>query len=956
MKKWFKEKILSNNKNTMLFITITCFFVLAIYQTILFCYGTYFNSNSDDFLQYSPILVQYINYFKEGKLSFYNFTNNLGASSLADIYYVPLDIFTLLVFLLSFVMDGIIAFSIINLCKVLFGVVVFSYFLQRKSYKNSIVILLSMMYFAFGGIWVLATYPTYFSLFFYLPLCLLVLDYFVKGKKWLLPLYCCELVFYNFYNAYTLFIFMLGVYVVIQIRDNYSTFKNLLKKIVSFGLHIVLGVLMSMAILLPSVLYILNYSNRTGEEIVFVFNLNVYFKMIYKLFVYESGVSVFGMMGDYVYHQFSYYVGIMGMAILMLLFFMKDRVSKIYKRSLMVIGFMMIIPLFSMIFSGVGIAYTRWFNFINIILIYMIGHVLENFNFKEDNRCIFRKIIIIISILYLVGFALNIVFVFSKNDSYILNYNMLQMLIIFILFGIIMALYFLFYFANKKDLLYSVFVIEMCIAIIINFSIAFNGKKLENIKNYNSINEVLDSLSIDDNSLERVYVIGDVSNTFNFSRYTDVLVNENTFHSFMTKYMYHYKDLYNGGEYLYTYDLNRFNPNNSRLMDYKYVVVDKNNAENSLSFLDYYGEMNGYIIYENKNYNPFYVYENYYKESHVIELNENSSYLDLERKLFEGVILENGEYNLNEIDFNYDDSIVTKYDVKNNAHIVKVSENIYELDLVKYNSFGYEGKIIFNGIEKIDNIVSIKKDDEKVCDNSLGVYKCEFNSDVSKIVITTEEDIRNLNYLVSVEIDDSKYAILLINNENLSYEYLNFYYDDWKSVILKNGENERLCLNGLCKVKNFEFNHILLSIGDGEIYSEDNYTFEYYFDSLDKYNLNKEDKFASNKSLIYNKETINVSYKRESISDKDQVIVLPITYSDEWILNDNENYKIVRANGGYLGVLVENGIDEVNVSLSFRPNGIKLGLIGSFGGFGVYGVYCFIVYYNKRKKDNNENF
>ena len=99
MKKWFEGKILSNNKNTIKFIAGLTFFVLFIYQVVLFCCGTYFNSNSDDVAQYSSILSQYIEYLKNGKLSFYNFTNNTGSSVFADIYYVPIDIFTFLIWL-----------------------------------------------------------------------------------------------------------------------------------------------------------------------------------------------------------------------------------------------------------------------------------------------------------------------------------------------------------------------------------------------------------------------------------------------------------------------------------------------------------------------------------------------------------------------------------------------------------------------------------------------------------------------------------------------------------------------------------------------------------------------------------------------------------------------------------------------------------------------------------------
>ena len=99
MKKWFNEKILSNNKNTLLSIGLFAFVVLFIYQIILLSLGTYFNGNSDDVVQYSLILSQYIDKIKQGDLSFFNFNGNFGSSIFADIYYLPVDIFSLLTFL-----------------------------------------------------------------------------------------------------------------------------------------------------------------------------------------------------------------------------------------------------------------------------------------------------------------------------------------------------------------------------------------------------------------------------------------------------------------------------------------------------------------------------------------------------------------------------------------------------------------------------------------------------------------------------------------------------------------------------------------------------------------------------------------------------------------------------------------------------------------------------------------
>ena len=82
--------------------------------------------------------------------------------------------------------------------------------------------------------------------------------------------------------------------------------------------------------------------------------------------------------------------------------------------------------------------------------------------------------------------------------------------------------------------------------------------------------------------------------------------------------------------------------------------------------------------------------------------------------------------------------------------------------------------------------------------------------------------------------------------------------------------------------------------------------------------------------------------------------MLPVTYSEEWIC-ESDDYKLVRANGGYLGVVVKNGITNIDLNITFKPGGIKIGLIGSLLGVGIYGVYIALTIYRKKKEKKDEN-
>lgn len=948
MKKWLNDKIFNNNKKTLFFIGAVSFFVLFIYQLVLLGFGKYFNSNSDDVAQYSPILLQYINYFKEGNFSFYNFTNNTGASIFADVYYVPLDVFSLLVFMLSFVMNDIIAFSIVNLSKVFFGVLVFAYFLQKKGFKNWIVCVLCLMYFSFGGCWTLVTYPTYFSLFFYLPLSLLVLDYYNKGKKWIMPLYCFLLVLYNFYNAYTLFVFMVLVYGVVIIRDNYLGVKMLVKDIFVLGLNIVLGVLMGLIIFVPSFLYILNYSSRNDSFIEIVYDLDVYVAMIYKLFVYESGINSFRL-GDYVHYQFNYYIGAVGLFLLLLMFTMKDRISRVYKYSLLGVLFMMAIPVFSMVFSGVAIAYTRWFNFINLILIYMIGHVLSNFDFS----CLAKKKWLLVGIIiigmYLVCFLCNLFSMLFRDNSYIEKNVYVFNVLYLVLFGVSLVMFLFFAAVRKKELILCVWVFEIVVVAMINFSVSFINDG-ENINLYQNINNVVDSIGINENELTRVYIAEDGG--FNLSRNIDGLVSEKTFHSFITKYFYDYKALYgdNGGA-LYTNRLNRINPYGYRVMDYKYVVVNEEKYDYSLDYLKYLYSKDGYGVYENIKYQPFYVYETYYNESDVLGTSSSKDFLGLERNLLNGAVLENDESNLEKLPFNYNESKTKR------INLYVQGEKV--IDFSRYNSFDYDGSIYFRS-ENIDLVKKIKVEfidgSEEMCSRVGDLIKCRYSNEIKEIV--ADGQTNGLEYLVTVVIDEEEYALMLID-DNGKNKYLNYYLnikDNRKDVILKNGlEQERYCYDGICRVDDYAFDHVLLS-GAEDLYLEEDGDcfFDYYYDDLNDYFVNVVDNLASSKQLTYNKSTIQVKYVRESNSGKDQIVVIPVTYSEEWKLDDDyDNYELVRVNGGFLGLLVKNNVKNIDVNITFKPSGVKIGLAGSCLGFVIYGVVCCICLNRKKGKDEN---
>lgn len=958
MKKVLEEKIFCSKKKTLLFVGIIVFLVLFFYQFILLMNGSYFSGASDDVVQYEPILRQYIEYFKEGKFGFFNFSNNSGSSFFADIYYLPLDIFTLVTLLLGLMMDNCIAFSIANLLKVFLGVVVFAYFLQKRGYKNKVVTILSFIYFAVGGCWVYTVFPTYFSMFFYLPLSLLFVYYYCQGKKVILPLYCIVLILYNFYNAYTLFIFMLFAYIVATIRDSYTNLKILFKDIVGFGIHIILGVLMSLVILLPSALYILNNSVRDIRDFQLLFDFEIYVKLFYKLFVYESGVDslVVGMNGTngYIQNHFSIYIGISNLFILSLLFLMNDRTSKIYKWTIGVILFMMAVPVFSMIFSGVAVAYTRWFSFINIVLIYFVGYVLENIKNIENIEKKHKIGVASLGSLYLISLLLNVFFLFGKGAVIDISNNLYH-IIMLVLFFCFFLLYIVFYLSKQKDLIVGVAVIEMLVAITINLYHPFVGDAPKEInKIFEDYNEVINKLDISEDSLERVYL----SNTmYNSSRYTKVLTSENTFHSFLSEGVYAFHSLYKKSESLpvYVKSLSRYSPNYSRVIDYKYIVLDKNvDYGYELDYLKLYYENEDYIVYENLNYSPFYVYESYIAEGDLIN-DENVSLLDLEKNLFAAAILENGgSYSLEKLDFSKDD-LVKRINVSKKLELDLIDANIYRANLELLNDITVEEKTLYingeNIIDKVENMW-IEVDEEKIgCIIYDENYRCRFSGDIDSLVVQSHSTL-DLSYNLIIEKEGDFFGYVEAPNfkeENIVYSTSN----ENKIVLFDSHGNAKECLYGICSVKEKDIKYIAIEVGhndlSGEIYVD------YLDDNLEYYKNNSKDKYAGDKKLIQKGSSLEVKYRRLTSSDNNQIVVLPVTYSDEWVCED-EGYELVRVNGGYLGIIVKEDVENIDVLITFKPKGVKIGFVGSLVGICIYGIYLSIVIILKNRRKSNESF
>ena len=514
--------------------------------------------------------------------------------------------------------------------------------------------------------------------------------------------------------------------------------------------------------------------------------------------------------------------------------------------------------------------------------------------------------------------------------------------------------YLFFYLLKQKENFLSMIIVEMIIVLVINLWIPFtDGGKMKIVTGYKSINQYLEKVDIEEDSLERTYFT--TLFQYNSNRFTKKLTNEITFHSFVTKYIYDYSDLYSSDKHisLILDDLNNFSPNFSRIMNYKYVVVEKGEKDYGLDYLAKFYEDEYVIIYENPYYDPFYVYEDYYNADDVRQsLGETTDFLHFSKMLFDGVILEDNEYILNKKDFSYDDSSSKILDFN-----YQTSLNFENDEYVENVSFdkGYSGYIYVSGeeIHELNDIYIEEKGHRKGCAHVYDVYKCSFDSSVDKLIFKSDESIEQLNYIIVVEYDKDKQYVYRDGIDVIENGYLSYFSDPMNSMLLFDDTGkERACIYDFCSLYDFSLSYTLIEFEMSQYLKFDkNLNIMYDVDTFSDYIEKQEDKNAINKTITYDNSSINVKYERISNSENDQVVVLPITYSEEWVCS-NKDYTLVRVNGGFLGVVVNNNIKTVDVTIKFRPGGVIIGVIGSCIGFSIYGCYIIFIFYKKKKESN----
>ena len=938
----FRLKFLSSTNKTIKYLALIMAIALVFFAAFIAIYSdAYYTCCSDDLLQYFKIGEDFAIKLRSGKLSLYSFNNYLGSSFFADTYYIPLDIFTIITFLLSYFMNFEIAFGLTEMFKLFCGTLMFAYFLYLRKCSNKAILVTSLIYFICGYNSVMMAFSAFFSLVFYYPFAAVCLEKYKKGNKLLLPLCSAMLIFYNFYLGACTMLFM-GVWFILGyfLDNRLDTVKNQILKVnpnckhvtikaillylrrglfegVICALYMVVGILIACIILLPSLGYFLkdsfprsdsfykwSFNSKEGYSQMKAFDM--YARILGNLFSPTYSTDFYGFINDYITDHNSLYITITGLIILLYIFKLKDRDSKIFKIVLIIEVIMLMFPIFYMLFSLNGAPYTRWFGMLNMFNLLIVAHVITKTDLNLrllSPKSLVTSLITIACILLVINFyiqkiyGVNIIGFISGKERTItdrltdMNEDVIMMIVAVIII-IVLSITSSSKITKKFNLMPYVLAGELIVGFIwmfgpksYNYNTIYFSDRKEDLNSYMSTYLENPYDSNFSRTTIKSYITDDWVHSDNYSRTNLYLSDLRLFHSF---YDCNANDL---AEILYDRRSFSEEQRNSKsvINNYsffvhqalanRYVVVDSGDyyyylPEEYFTLVNDNGE---FASYENKNYYPFMIYD---------EFIEQGSYLVYDTQLARQQLFLNYA--------SLDDKDRDNIDYVTPIKASSVAKTYYKSDAEideETNMIGYSLSASSYGIP------------------SKGVMHFYFNGSDGARTIDFQE--------VILEYSDGR-------KENAFSQYA--FYDEMPTKIWIYMTSEYNDLSETNKNLKIEYTD----------YSE----YERYLERMQNY---------SNLGLKMDGENLHLTYHRDN--NKENFIVVPVTYNDCW--ENNKNYEMVKTYGGLLGIFVPEGESDIELTISFKPKYLNGSALISICGIIIYGL--IIISNNRRLKEDEEN-
>jgi len=1002
----FSQKIaeyFESPKKTFLFLAIFVFTILFFVEMgIILINNSFYNNFSDDILQYYTIMVDFVAQIKAGTLSSFNLNNYLGASYFSDVYYIPLDIFTAITFILSYIVPTELAYSITELIKIWAGVMVFAYYLSLCGMKNRTIFWMGVIYFISGGSVSFMAFPVFLSLTFYLPLGLVVIHWFLKGKKWIVPLYVLALILYDFYLGYTAIAFVSILFIIEAVKQpNFRFFRFILDGIMFLGL-ILLGVLMSTVILYPSILYILEETYRPentfdawtvtiGSFDLKLFKPTIYIRIFAKLFVEQKPIGFYGFENHYGQEHISLFISVVGLVYMNYVYFMRDKISRVYKVAILLSFIMMFLPIFSYVFSGTtDVPYTRWINMLPIVQVMILAHVFDQFGF-EKIKMKWMSIPIVV-MLAMLGYLIYYYILKLKTDTHYVSRDVMTAdTVLMGVAALILILILIFGWLKRFRWIKRIFWVEFIVAVVYIYSGPFAiTNKIDTFQEMDAISEFLEA-NLTQDEFYRVYVDFERLDVekINFNRMTNFATNTQIFHSWtdaetnMITYL-----LFGVNEYQSKDRLDIQSIYLNHFLGYRYLLVS---AEGDYHLPElYYTQIatsDEFILYEIDGSEAFQVYESYIKYEHF----DNMSEYTRQKILLISALIDADRYDADSMNLTQQGSVSSNYYTSvspfsslnhNSATVVNATgiTNTASRPFLMYDvdqlNIGFEvgaayirttfGVNALLGSDYGEVYMTFADGTSRSCeimtDSALKHrVKCEFWQEPTAIFFE-----QNDQYTVSgkteirLERAIGQSAYLVYDFENMQeFGMMAFKLgslDLERTFLVDAMGNETECFDKFCFMETRPTRIYLLKTG--KMYETENLfalDFQYLYDDLSFYDENAVTKISEDQSLTISGGKIHLSYTRTSTTSNDQIVMIPVAYSEDWEITSGIFYETISVSGGFLGIVIPFSVNEIDITMKFVPKGLKTGALASLAGVLIYlGIFVpILVIENKKRKSTN---
>ena len=236
--------------------------------------------------------------------------------------------------------------------------------------------------------------------------------------------------------------------------------------------------------------------------------------------------------------------------------------------------------------------------------------------------------------------------------------------------------------------------------------------------------------------------------------------------------------------------------------------------------------------------------------------------------------------------------------------------------------------------------------------------KCEFWLEPTAIYFEKTAGFnqpKNLQYRMENAIGGAAYLVYDFDNivferptGMLYFQMTNSYAFDRVFVVDELG-TETECFEGYYYFAETPERMYVFKTNDMYEYSNPfNLSIRYALDDLTTYDEHADTAIATDETMTIAHGRIDLSYTRTSDTPQDQIVMIPVAYSEEWKIISGQDYETLAVSGGFLGIIIPHGITEVDLTLRFEPKGLAVGALATGGGFLIFGLVFLIPHFIKR--------